>query len=974
MPNKSGPSILAAYSKAHALLTLRGLKPSLQRLDNEASLALKSFMETKEVDFQLAPPHDHRRNAAERAIQTFKHHFIAGLCSTDRNFPLHLWDRLLPQALISLNLLRTSRLNPRLSAYAQVHGAFDYNRTPLAPPGTRVLVHVKPKLRETWAPHAVEGWYTGPALKHYRCYKVHVGKTSAERIADTLTWYPSQVSMPTNSSLDLATAAAQDLLAALLHPSDASPLPALSLTQRAALFQLADIFADVTDTSPSQPTPDSSTTPSASFDSVSPAAHVPRVPSIEPPAPYPESSPAVGALPGTLHNSLPPVLAPTYISSTQNPNQRRRQARAAKKLLHNTSALDPPLSLPPPLPAPTALAPPHPHNTRASGRQRLRLNCALATSDLPDLPSNLISSLLPGTASTHLAVVDPNTGATLEYPALLRGPDGAAEWGHATSLEIGRLCQGCLPHSSTGSETMTFIPHTAKPAGRVATYLRIVAENKPNKAEKRRVHFTVGGDRLTYAGNVSTPATADLTTVKTLLNSIVSTPDARFMTIDIKDFYLNTPMAQYEYYMRIPVKFLPADIVAQYNLLPLIHNDHIMVEIRKGMYGLPQAGILANERLLRHLATHGYIAAANTPGLFTHTALPLTFSLVVDDFGIKYGSQAAAAHLVDTLQALYTITIDWTGSLYCGLHLEWDYHKRTVDVSMPGYIERALATFLHIPAARPQHSPHAWLPPSYGAAVQYAAPDDTTAPLDAPALRHLQKVIGTLLYYARAVDSTMLVALGSLASAQTNGTAADTIAISQLLNYCAAHPNAVLCFHASGMILHVHSGASYLSEKKARSRSGGIFFLSEDPLVDPLKAPSPTSLPPPLNGAVHVHSSIMSVVLSSATEAELGALFYNGKEAAMLRTTLHDMGHPQPATPIQTDNACAAGITNLTVKQRCSKAMDMRFYWIKDRVKQGQFLVHWRRGTDNLADYFTKHHSPAHHRAMRSWYLLDLHV
>jgi hypothetical protein len=79
----------------------------------------------------------------------------------------------------------------------------------------------------------------------------------------------------------------------------------------------------------------------------------------------------------------------------------------------------------------------------------------------------------------------------------------------------------------------------------------------------------------------------------------------------------------------------------------------------------------------------------------------------------------------------------------------------------------------------------------------------------------------------------------------------------------------------------------------------------------------------------------MSVVLSSATEAELGALFFNGKEAAMLRTTLHDMGHPQPATPIQTDNACAAGITNGTVKQRRSKAMDMRFYWIRDRVQPG---------------------------------------
>jgi hypothetical protein len=105
---------------------------------------LQQFMTSESIDFQLVPPHVHRRNAAERAIRTFKNHFIAGLCSTDKDFPLHLWDRLLPQALISLNLLRGSRINPRLSAYAQLHGDFDYNRTPLAPPGTRVFVHEKP--------------------------------------------------------------------------------------------------------------------------------------------------------------------------------------------------------------------------------------------------------------------------------------------------------------------------------------------------------------------------------------------------------------------------------------------------------------------------------------------------------------------------------------------------------------------------------------------------------------------------------------------------------------------------------------------------------------------------------------------------------------------------------------------------------------------------------------------------------------
>eukprot|EP00978_Attheya_sp_CCMP212_P022995 scaffold69577_cov29-Attheya_sp.AAC.1 len=157
MPSRSKESILSAYKKALAILIRAGLRPKLQRLDNEASAILQEYMTKQEIDFQLVPPHIHRRNAAERAIRTFKNHFIAGLCSTDVNFPLHLWDRLLPQAMISLNLLRGSRLNPKLSAYAQVHGAFDFNRTPLAPPGTKVLVHEKPGVRASWAAHAVDG-------------------------------------------------------------------------------------------------------------------------------------------------------------------------------------------------------------------------------------------------------------------------------------------------------------------------------------------------------------------------------------------------------------------------------------------------------------------------------------------------------------------------------------------------------------------------------------------------------------------------------------------------------------------------------------------------------------------------------------------------------------------------------------------------------------------------------------------------
>jgi hypothetical protein len=147
MKSKTAAAILKAYQSAYTTLTAAGLKPRLQRLDNEASAALKSFLHESDVDFQLAPPGIHRRNSAERAIRTFKNHFIAGLSSTNPLFPLHLWCRLLPQALLTLNLLRGSRINPNLSAWAQVHGQYDFNRTPIAPPR-----HPRSRPREARSP------------------------------------------------------------------------------------------------------------------------------------------------------------------------------------------------------------------------------------------------------------------------------------------------------------------------------------------------------------------------------------------------------------------------------------------------------------------------------------------------------------------------------------------------------------------------------------------------------------------------------------------------------------------------------------------------------------------------------------------------------------------------------------------------------------------------------------------------------
>jgi hypothetical protein len=304
------------------------------------------------------------------------------------------------------------------------------------------------------------------------------------------------------------------------------------------------------------------------------------------------------------------------------------------------------------------------------------------------------------------------------------------------------------------------------------------------------------------------------------------------------------------------------------------------------------------------------------------------------------------------------VTIDWEGTLVCGIKLEWDYEKRTVDLSMPGYVAAALTEFQHPEPTRLEHQPHRHNPPNYGQKIQLTDPIDTTDPLNESGKRRLQQITGKFLYYSRAVDPTMNVALSSLASQQSKATQQTAKDAVQFLNYCASHPNATIRYQSSDMILKIHSDTSYLSEAQARSRAGGHFYMGNNGSEDDTG-----------NGAILATTNIMKSVLSSASEAEIGALFENTKKAEILRITLEEMGHKQPATPVQTDNSTACGIANNNIKQQRSRAIDMRFYWVRDRVKQGHFHIYWGPGKLNLADYYTKHHSAKHHQQMRPIYL-----
>ena len=162
----------AELTRAHETLLLRlkraGIEPKKHVLDNEISSAMKDLIKIKyKMDYELVPPGCHRRNATEVAIRNFKAHFLSILAGVADDFPMRLWDRLLPQAEITINLLRQSNAMPTISAYAHLCGPFDYNKMPLAPMGCNIQVHEKSDTHGTWAFHSVDGWYISTSPEHY---------------------------------------------------------------------------------------------------------------------------------------------------------------------------------------------------------------------------------------------------------------------------------------------------------------------------------------------------------------------------------------------------------------------------------------------------------------------------------------------------------------------------------------------------------------------------------------------------------------------------------------------------------------------------------------------------------------------------------------------------------------------------------------------------------------------------------------
>jgi hypothetical protein len=490
MKNRTSGEMIRAYQVLIDRLRRAGVTPKQLILDNECSADFKAAIKKNNMTYQLVPPHDHRQNLAEKAIQTFMAHFISILCGVNKDFPLHLWDRLLPQAEHTLNMLRTAKVAPNISGYAYLWGQHDYNSNPFVPLGCKVEAHVTPGVRETWAAHTMSGYYTGNAWEHYRCHEVYVSTTKSMCTCETVFFRHKYLTMPTITPADALIKASENLIDTI-----AGLIPKPTVTAD-AIEQLMEIYKIQAHRSTCKAQPQRVLREKARAQRVTEEQQATAQQMI--PQQNPTSFPVLeikdSHSQGFSNTRGPPVISQDY---NKSPAHNTRQQHLTQTLTQDYIF----------------------HMMEIPGYKQPFTAAQAASRTYP----------LQFLCNFAFAVLNDDTNDLLEYRHLMKHPKYKDTWTASFSKEIRRL--------ATTTETIFFMSKHNIPKERQGdvTYGRIVCVYREGKKDKYRTRITMGGNLINYPGDCGTP-TANLFTVKVLFNSIISTPNARFMSIDIKDF------------------------------------------------------------------------------------------------------------------------------------------------------------------------------------------------------------------------------------------------------------------------------------------------------------------------------------------------------------------------------------------------------------------------------------------------------
>ena len=550
--SRKAEDLILGFTTCYAEMKQNGFTATKLKLDNEISkLFIHHIKDVEKIDYQQVSAGNHRTNQAERAILDFKNHFISILSGADPDFPTNCWDLLLPQTIITLNLLRDSRLQPKLSAYAQVHGPFNFKATPLGPAGCKAIIHERTAERPSWGDHATDRYYIGPAMQHYKNYELYMPATRATRKTDTIKFFPHHCTIPQVNANDRFVLAVQDLTQVLTDPS---PFPFLeSASNQVTLKALQDALLQTVSVARVK-----STLP---YIQHKPTVKVPRVPSKTPRQNKPVTRTTLHKI-GTIARKK--FNRGHYEGEVigYNDNNGYYKIKYEDGDLEEYDTAD--------------MSKYYKHLQKYSSTPN-------ALSTLKQYDTNFNYNLFP-IVKRHQALA---AGGTIWDPTLQKmahyrdyivhpNPKMQQRWIQGGENEFGRLFSGY--GEVEGMNVCEWVQWDAIPKDKVVTYARYTVVYRPEKTDEPfRVRITAGGDRLIYDGPVSTQV-AGMEIFKLLLNSTISTEGAKMVTGDISNMYLESFLKDAEY-MRFKVNQIPPNIIRHYKLEKLIRHGFVYAKI-----------------------------------------------------------------------------------------------------------------------------------------------------------------------------------------------------------------------------------------------------------------------------------------------------------------------------------------------------------------------------------------------------------
>jgi len=825
MPDKTARSYKKAYQATFNFFSQKGHTPNLHRIDNETSDIVHDYIENeRKITIQYVSPGNHRTLPAERAIQTFKNHVISTIGGYHPDCPLQIWSHTLQAMEYALNQLHPYGPNQSISAYHGIMGhKYDHSRYPLHPIGSLALAFTPSESRESWSVHGLKGFITGPAYRHYRNQNIYVLSTSSIRTTDTFDIYPTKVNLPGSTIGEIIS-------------TKLDKIPTQTRPTEAAVQQLRDTINQM-GTRLNQRVP--------------PVDNIRNIPApnqrVQGTTPHPLTSATTAAKRrgrtastySQYESNLIPIaqrkVITAHVGQTFTDTEDDKVFQIVGIVKRDSDRNHPPVPYYKYYDIHT-----HPHRqphdeidyeftpTREFFIQR-RGGAFERRQELPSSPFRWhthINSTYHPTPGQKLLNVD-KQGKQLTMGSALRSKYGK-EWLHESDKELKLLIK----------ETGTMTPRNSheQPMSRrkdTTYYNPQVKEKLDDKGNViRRVRGTFGGNNINYPYPTMSP-TADKVLVKIHQNSVLSDRrnkklDYRHMCVDLKSFYLGSKLDRSEW-MLVPTKYMSPELISDLKLEKYIHKNHILFEVNGSLYGHPAAGRFSNKDLVQHLESHGYIQSPNVPCLFSNKDKSITFTLIVDDIGIKYiNGSTEIDHLLRILQkptSKWDIKIDRTGSQYNGQRLTWNYDKNTLIADVPNYVKQANHELMPNQPIKRYNTPSMYEPVTYGKSQM--ADKKNYEPADAQGKKFVERVLGKYLWLSQNGDPTYQLALLHMSTELARPTTRTVEAAKRIVGYAEKHPNRGILYRASDMILTIQSDASHHSLEGARSVAGGIFYLTD---------------------------------------------------------------------------------------------------------------------------------------------------